>query len=82
MLVGCFCLLVTTLKSTCVSWPVLSKSIAICFRYVDELELREKLATLGEKLEEEDINEMMKIAEVDKKGRIMYFGMINHAILL
>ena len=37
--------------------------------------MRQKLLTLGEVLDEEDINEMFKVAEVDKKGRIMYYGM-------
>ena len=56
------------------SWAL---SARLCYSYCEAEELKNVLRTLGEQLDDDDISEMLKLAEVDKEGRINYLGMFK-----
>jgi len=44
-------------------------------------ELRHILTNLGEKLSDQEVNDLIKEIDVDHDGQIMYNGMMNYSLL-
>ena len=42
--------------------------------YIDANELKEVLKTMGEPLTDDDIKEMLNLADVDPEGKLNYYG--------
>ena len=48
--------------------------ICLCFSYISSAELRHVMTNLGEKLTDEEVDEMIREADIDGDGQINYEG--------
>ena len=48
--------------------------------YIEVEELKNVLKTLGEKLDDEDVAELVKTADVDREGKINYLGEVMEGV--
>lgn len=48
---------------------------------ISVVELRHIMTNLGEKLTDQEVNDLIKEIDVDNDGQIMYAGMANYSLL-